>query len=350
MNARASRTTHPRTMELLGSLFSEIADQEFRIRLPFLWHTKRDVVSMLGASGHRELIASSVSCSRTFQREGNATHCGRCFQCVDRRIAMHSADLAEVDDRGLYSTDIFREAIKDTEARTTAIDYVRQATRISESNVDQFGSEYLVELGEVVDAIDSPQGELERVEAIWSLMARHAKHVHDGLSKARDLYDDLFKKRSRGSLLDLVGAREHLKDEVQRCVETIIGLLVDPLQEMLADNRPKGERELNQQVGALLRSHRKDILSEHPTVGFAAARVVPDHELPDSDLLLEAKYIRGNTSPSKASEGMAADLTKYPPTAHILFLVYDPDRAVSLERRFKDDFQSRGRCTVVFIR
>jgi hypothetical protein len=78
--------------------------------------------------------------------------------------------------------------------------------------------------------------------------------------------------------------------------------------------------------------------------------VVPDHEIPNTDLLIEAKYIRGKTSPSKASEGMAADVTKYPQTSHILFLVYDPDRAISADGEFVRDFEGTDRCSVVLVR
>ncbi len=43
---------------------------------------------------------------------------------------------------------------------------------------------------------------------------------------------------------------------------------------------------------------------------------------------------------------MAADLTKYPLEAHILFVVYDPDAAIVDRAKLKRDFEDRGRCTV----
>ncbi len=350
VNGRASRTTHPKTLRLLGQVFSLIAEKDFRLSLPFLWQTKRAVIDVLRDTGSEELIASSVSCSRTFQREGAATHCGRCFQCVDRRIAVHSAHAETSDDPGLYSTDIFRTAIVDREARTTAIDYVRQAAELANSNVDSFAAQYLVELSDVVESVNYAGGEFERVEAVWELMARHASDVKGGLAHARDLYDDMFGEREPNSLLGLVASREHLKEEVERCVASLLDVLVPALGEHLARNRPKDEGELNSLVGAMLRSHHQALVSEHPTVCFAGARVIPDHELADNDVLVEAKYIRGATSPARASEGMAADLTKYPQTSHILFLVHDPDRAIAHDGVFIRDFESRGRCTVQLIR
>ena len=57
---------------------------------------------------------------------------------------------------------------------------------------------------------------------------------------------------------------------------------------------------------------------------FAGAGVVPDFSPDRGHLLIEGKYIRRGTPPSKVTEGMAADLTKYPQEAHIMFVVYDP--------------------------
>ena len=66
-------------------------------------------------------------------------------------------------------------------------------------------------------------------------------------------------------------------------------------------------------------------------------------------MLVEGKYIRSGTTPSKVTEGMAADMTKYPQEAHILFVVYDPDSAIVDRIRLKRDFEDRGRCTVCVL-
>ena len=120
---------------------------------------------------------------------------------------------------------------------------------------------------------------------------------------------------------------------------------------MFAKGRlPKDEPDLNQKLHALLDGWRDDLVSEHPTVSFAGARVVPDHALARTDLLIEAKYVRGGTTPSKASEGIAADLTKYPQRKHTLFIVYDPHTAILDPHEFQHDFESRGKCIVYVIK
>jgi hypothetical protein len=86
------------------------------------------------------------------------------------------------------------------------------------------------------------------------------------------------------------------------------------------------------------------------TVPFACARVIPDHELVGYALVMEAKFIRQGTPPAKASEGIAADLTKYPAHLHILFVVYDPDRSIRDDQLYMRDFESKGRCSVRIVR
>ena len=112
---------------------------------------------------------------------------------------------------------------------------------------------------------------------------------------------------------------------------------------------PKNEADLNQKIHALLDDWRDDLVSEHPTVSFAGAGVIPDHALTSTDLLIESKYIRGGTTPSKASEGIAGDLIKYQQRNHTLFIVYDPQTAILDPHKFQHDFESRGRCTVRVI-
>jgi hypothetical protein len=119
---------------------------------------------------------------------------------------------------------------------------------------------------------------------------------------------------------------------------------------MFAREKPSGEPDLNAKLGALLHSHFPELRSEHPLVSFALARVVPDHELPNADVLIEAKYLRVGTPPSKASEGIAADLIKYPQRCHIVFIVYDPARSIIDDQVFRGDFEGRGRCTVFIVR
>jgi hypothetical protein len=78
--------------------------------------------------------------------------------------------------------------------------------------------------------------------------------------------------------------------------------------------------------------------------------MVPDHLKPSGAFLIESKYLRGNTTPSKATEGLAADMFKLPPSFFKLLVVYDPERAIADDDEFREAFESRGRCRVLVVR
>ena len=348
--ARASRTTHPRTIYHLGQLFSLVGENEMQIRLPFLWKTKTDILALLRAGQHPELIPSSVSCSKTFQNLGQATHCGGCSQCVDRRFAAYAAKTDDIDDAGIYALDIVSTSISDRAVKTTVVDYVRQAKDFSKWNEDHFFMELATELSDVVDFLPDGGSELERFGLVWDLCKRHGDQVAFAMKRMRDSHDDLYSRVARDSLLGLISDREYLKDPVSLLLGRLCELLNPAIGEMFGANPPKDEADLNTKIGTLLKSHEIDLRREHPVVSFAGGHTVPDHGGDDSDIVIEAKYVRGATSPSRVSEGIAADITKYPQDRHILFVVYDPDRNIKDDQLFKSDFESRGRCTVLVVR
>lgn len=348
-NARASRTTHPRTVALLAEVLRLVGNAPFAVETPGFWMTKREVVERIASEGYAGLISSSVSCSRTFQRKGPATQCGRCFQCLDRRLAVYAAAQEAHDDAGLYTTDIIRAPVSSEEFKTTAVDYLRQAAALADSSSDSLYSEYLVDLADAFPHLDGGGTEIERIERVWKLMHDHGTNVKAALKRMREKYDDPLSPLPKDSLLGLVSSREHLRPEAHRLAGKIVRITSDAIGKMFRSGAPKDENDLNQKVAALIGSHL-ELASEHPTVPFASARVTPDHTEQSSGLLIEAKYIRDGTSPSKASEGMAADLTKYPADAYILFLVYDPTHRIQDDGTFKRDLESRGRCSVAILR
>ncbi len=208
----------------------------------------------------------------------------------------------------------------------------------------------LNELSFLPDSLPGCKNELEIVEKIYEFCKRHGEQVHSALNRMQQIHDDPYSSVQHRSLLDLVFSnREHLKEPVERLVNCLTEKLSETILHMFQNNKPADEPDLNRKINAIIRSFRNDLRSEYPTVSFACAGVIPDHELQDSDLLIEAKYIRKNTPPSKASDGMATDLIKYPADKHIFFIVYDPYQAVRDRKVFKNDFESRGRCTVCII-
>ena len=346
LNARASRTTHPQTIARLASLFSIIAERPFSIEVPFLWNTKTDVVAYLKASGQGHLLPSSVSCSHTFNSQTQATHCGECFQCLDRRIGVYGAATDESDNIGLYATDIIADSIPSQEGKTTVVDYLRQAARFSNWNQDYFCNQMLDDLQHLLGWIPGYEDEIDLVERVWDLCSRHGRQVAHALRRMRDIHEPIFNPLAPDSLLRIVSDREFLKAPIERLVTSIESRLESAFPKSFRSVRPANEGDLNDKIEGLIDTWRDDLQREHPSVPFARAGVVPDFSIDRGHLLIEGKYIRGNTTPSKVTEGMAADLTKYPQEAHILFVVYDPAAAIVDRARLKRDFEDRGRCTV----
>jgi hypothetical protein len=135
-----------------------------------------------------------------------------------------------------------------------------------------------------------------------------------------------------------------------RLAERIVEMLASCIPVAFKGDLPPKEDVINDQIDALLRAHGDEFQREFPTTKFALARVVPDHESNKANLLVEAKYIRKSTSPSKATEGIAADITKYPADKFILFVVYDPGRAITDDAVFKRDLENKRACLVAIIR
>ncbi|MCC7495891.1 MAG: 7-cyano-7-deazaguanine synthase [Fimbriimonadaceae bacterium] len=348
VNARASRTVHPRTMALLEAFYAYLGSGPVRIDRPFQWKTKAEVLQLLIHHGGKGLLSSSVSCSKTFQNLGQATHCGWCSQCVDRRFAAYAASLDDLDEGGIYGADFVRQPITERDAKTMVVDYVRQALSFAEWNIDHFHDEMLSELLDVLPSVGLTQN--EAMEAVYSLCQRHGTQVKTALRRMRDLHDDPARPLPEQSLLYLVNAREHLKMPVERLAESIATRLTSAIPCMFQRQQPASENDLNDKVSAIIGDGREAWEREHPSVRFAVGSVRPDHSCMDQDLWIETKYIRGSTSRGGVTEAMAADYTQYPNECHILFFVYDPERRIASDDAFRHEFERRGRCTVCVVR
>jgi len=345
-NARASRTAHPKTIALLEKLFSIIDEHEFTIGTPYLWKTKTDVINQMVNMKAQNLLPSTVSCSKTFKNLGSATHCGGCPQCIDRVIACYASNLQDPGAVTPVAMDIIREPVEDHAPRTSLVDYVRQARNFAQWNIDHFEREMMVHLPDITEALPGMR-HTEVVERVFDLCQRHGNHVRHGINRMRDCHEDIYEELPEGSLLRLVSSREHLKTPVERIVADICALLQSAVPLAFRSSPPKDEADFNDKVSAFLSGCEEKLRREHPTVRFACADARPDLSL-ERVLFIECKYVRKGMTPSKVTEGMAADMTKYG-EVHILFVVYDPNHRISDDEEFRQSFERRGRCTVLVI-
>lgn len=348
MNARASRTTHPKTLSLVKEFLSEVHQSEVRIQAPFLWKTKADVFDILRKYERYHLIPSTVSCNHTYKHLGSATHCGKCFQCIDRRLAAYGSQLDSVDDAGIYALDFITRTV-DAETKTTLVDYVRQASDFARWNIDHFYKRMLAELTHI-DGYIPGMNEEETVSAVWRLCRRHGEQVERAMLRMRAIHDGVFDETPKGSFLEMINVREYLKEPIERLAVDICNRLRRAIPKAFRKNPPKDEADFNDKVDGFLASWRGEIEREHPAISFALAHTIPDLSLSRDRLLIESKYIRGATTPSKVTDAIAADITKYPETSHTLFVVYDPGRKITDDQKFKRDFEQRGNCTICPVR
>ncbi len=348
-NSRTSRTTHPKTIALLRDFFREVEGADVEVSTPYLWKTKTDVFGVLEQFGQKDLITSSVSCGSTRRNLGRiTTHCGGCSQCVDRRLGAYGAKLNGTDEGGIYAFDFIQER-PEGEDRTTLVDYVRQARDFDDWNEDHFYEQKMPDLIDLTEYLPDML-ENDAVDQVWNLCKRHGEQVMGALKRIQLVHDDLAHDVPKGSLLQLINDREYLKEPVLRLASDICKRLSNSIPLLFQRHRPTNENDLNDKVSGVLRDESDRFDREYPAAKFASARVVADHSLNGTNLLIESKYIRGNTSPSVATEGISADLTKYPLECHILFFVYDPEQSIRDVEEYKAGIENKGRCTVCVVR
>lgn len=222
INARASRTTHPKTLALISQLFSDIKASKFSIKTPYLWKTKSDIFELIKKFGQEKLISSAVSCSQAIG-DKDATHCGGCSQCVDRKLSAYASHLDEFDDLGIYSFDFINQSFEDEYIKTMVIDYIRQAINFSELNIDFFYTKYLNELTDIVDFMPG-QPEEELIEKAWSICSRHGQQIIEAIKRINYIHNDPAKSNTPNSLLDILSKKDYLeqplKDELDRHLES----------------------------------------------------------------------------------------------------------------------------------
>ena len=336
INSRASRTTHPNTIGLMTKFLSMIAkeirnDQNISIEIqnPFKWLTKADVLREIKKFNQESLISSTVSCSASpYHRPNSSNHCGRCFQCVDRRIAMYTVGVQEWDKGSTYGT-CFDEDLGENAGST--VGYIGQAVDFGKMTIDQFYEEYFVELEEID----------EDFEKIYSLVRKHKQDVLLGLSNIRE-EEDLSSSVPHKSFYGIISEREYLKLEPLRMAEKLSEQFKQKIPIAFQKEKPGNERQLNDYVESVL-ADNEDLLREFPAVNFGLKKVIPDHELRGYNLLIECKYPRETRKLDKINEEIAADIVQFPTGAFILFIVYDPSGQINNIRKFESDISRKAR-------
>lgn len=349
MNARASRTTHPKTLKLLEDFYSLLDSEKRPIIHPFLYHTKTDIFNKIREAGKLSYINSTISCTKTFlkfENNSQATHCGGCSQCVDRRFAAFASGLEDYD--AIYDVDIAKDQITNLESRTHLFDYIRAIVRYNDLTEMNFQYDMLSEIADIIPFLTGNRSS-EKALNIYTLLKKHTGQVKYAIARIQSLQDPLKPKLSY-TLHSYLDDRVHLKPPLESLIQLIVSKLTISIPQAFEHEKPKHENALNDHIHALIEGEKGNYNREYPTFKFSIARVIPDHSYLDYDLLIEAKYLRGSTSRASITDQIGSDIIKYPEDKYKLFLVYDPERKITNDIIFCYDIEKKPRCFVKVIR
>lgn len=95
---------------------------------------------------------------------------------------------------------------------------------------------------------------------------------------------------------------------------------------------------------ALLSSADTRWRREYPVIFFGNTSYRADGS--HDGVIIESKYIRNKTSPSVATQGIAADITQINADQAVLLVVYDPDRQITDDKAFCDSLMEKSNCIV----
>jgi hypothetical protein len=343
MNARASRTTHPKTIFLLNEFYKYFG-QRYSILTPYINKTKKDVIEIIKNNNESSIISSSISCS-TVRDSRIHSHCGICSQCIDRRFAVFALDLEEYDE--VYEKD-FISCDNDKETRNRLYGTIRLAAMEEIKSKSDFIKKYATELFDVIDYLPQDNPPDIKVDKLYNFYCRYGEYILGSLKKIQNKHEDLSKVLPHNSLLEIIANREHLKTPLLNRINEIDKKLKCSIPILFKDVQPKNEKDFNNKVQALF-IHDNPLVREYPPIKFGITEYRPDHS--KDELLIEAKYIRGKTTPSKITDGIAADITKAHDALGLLFIVYDPERSIVPDDDFINSFQKkRDNCYVKIYR
>ena len=175
IGGRASRTTHPRSLELLSQFLSVALKSPMTIENPFIWRTKAEILQEIKTAGYAKLCKHTISCAHTMNRTLQHSHCGRCSQCVDRRFVMRAAGYDDAEEPPEMYSSSLTSALSDQRDVTTLERYIGTALgirRLPDTTA------FLAEFGEVARTLKSfgmPTGRV--LEHVFELHKRHADQV-----------------------------------------------------------------------------------------------------------------------------------------------------------------------------
>ena len=183
VGARSSRSTHPYSLKLLQDLCSLVSQGEIVVENPFVWKTKVEVVKELWGKPEGDAIRRTLSCSRTQQITRYQSHCGKCAQCIQRRIATLGADAAEADPGEAYVVDLLLGPRESSVDCAMAVGLVRSALEFRRLSDDDFATRFAGEFAWLTMSFPDLKPEVVARRFV-DMFRRHGEAVRTIFTKA----------------------------------------------------------------------------------------------------------------------------------------------------------------------
>lgn len=226
INARASRTTHPKTIGLLKEFYSCFV-RDFRIETPFQRLTKEDIVRKFITYKEEVLIQSSTSCSSTRNVHEIHPHCGCCSQCIDRRFAMYAANLADDFD------DTYAMRTPYDELNNEATQRVSSTLMFASKGIGDTPIEFLRRFPtELLDVIPYwPKNPESSLDELFQLFCRYKDSIQRASTAMVASFDALSSSKTNGSLIDRVSKKlsydEFEREKLEACIRESVFVVVN---------------------------------------------------------------------------------------------------------------------------
>lgn len=187
VGTRASRSTHPRSLRLLNDLAHNLISGDIWIDNPFIWKTKVEVVQELLKRPEGRLVRNTLSCSHTRGLDTYKPHCGKCAQCLQRRISTLGAGATDADDPPAgYKIDLLKGPRQDGSDRAMAIDTIRSAMEFRHLTDEGFAIRFATEFGWLITSFHDQEAEDVALKAI-AMFKRHGDAVRDIFVRATEV-------------------------------------------------------------------------------------------------------------------------------------------------------------------
>jgi 7-cyano-7-deazaguanine synthase in queuosine biosynthesis len=351
LRSRASRTTHPKSLQLFEQFFSRVLGRQTAFDNPYVLKTKAEVVSLIGAKNAGPLIGQSCSCSHQgLFHSKTQWHCGTCSQCIDRRMAIFASGVEQYDKADDYVSDVFTGPRDEGYERQIAVNYARHAMELNRMSAVEMAAKFNAELSRASRCFP------RRSEAAEEFVEMHRRHGKAAMEVLESQIQQHATEITCGtlepsSMLALVVGRQHCEPGWTRYAGKLTDLLRRGVPTACKTHKPKDEPHLQQICDGILQSFDEDIEREFPFMRWASGATKADWSKDSLRLWVELKYVRKRTDVRTIEKAIAEDITKYGDNqVRVLYIVYDPGHLVDDEAAFSTPIRKRPGMLVDFIR